>query len=488
MKRIYILFFVSMIFMLGCTDLDDVLYDKIAKETYTADPVAKMSVIYGPMREHLDNGGWWFCQEITADGVAIPIRGEHWNDQGKWVALHKHDWDPETEAIQAMWGRFFQGVVEANKFIEIESVQAGDPVIDRAIAKAIILRAYYYYLLIDNYGDVPFVTSFMNAPDRPSATPKAQIFDSIVNQIEKAIPLLDAEQRSKTAVTVPMANALLAKLYLNAEVYTGTAQWAKAETYIDAVRESGFTRESNPLAPFAATNQNSSENIWVIPYNEDTYLGFNLHMRTLHYSSNQTFGMNAGPWNGLAVLKSHFDSYESNDKRREGFLYGPQFSMDGEELKLSSGEPVNLDPFIPALEMTPGSFDAAAIELAGARIIKFEIKTGAKENLGNHFPIFRLSDFDLMKAEVLIRQGLNGDEYVNIIRRRAGLDDWTNVTLDQLLEERGREMFFEGHRRQDLIRFGRFGNAWWEKPMSDASRKTFPIPLWVRESNPNLDI
>jgi starch-binding outer membrane protein, SusD/RagB family len=486
MKRIYLLFFVSMTFMLGCTDLDDVLYDKIATEVYVADPVAKMSVIYGPMREHLDNGGWWFCQEITADGIAIPIRGEHWNDQGKWVALHKHDWDPETEAVAAMWGRFFQGVVEANKFIEMQMAQAGDPIIDRAIAKAIILRAYYYYLLIDNYGDVPFVTSFMNAPDRPSATPRAQIFDSIVNHIEKAIPLLDPDQRSKTAVTVPMAHALLAKLYLNAQVYTGTPQWDKAELHTDAVLESGFTLESAPLGPFVSANQGSPENLWVIPYHEDTYLGFNLHMRTLHYASNQTFGMNVGPWNGIAVLKSHFEIYAENDRRREGFIYGQQKSTTGEDLKLSSGEPVFLTIDIPALEMTPGSLDPAVIELAGARVVKFEVKRGAKDNLGNHFPIFRLADFYLMKAEVLIRKGLNGDEYVNTIRQRAGVEALSGVTLDQLLAERGREMFFEGHRRQDLIRFGKFGNPWWEKPVSPASRQTFPIPQWVIESNPSL--
>ncbi|TVQ83715.1 MAG: RagB/SusD family nutrient uptake outer membrane protein [Bacteroidetes bacterium] len=486
MKKIYSIFIAIPLFLIGCTDLDDVLYDRIPEDAYTADPVLQMSPIYRPMQDHLDWGGWWFCQELSADGLAIPIRGEHWNDQGKWVALHKHDWDTETEAVQAMWGRYYEGIVEANKFIERQVDGIGDPVVDEAIAKAKILRAYYYYLVIDNYGDAPFVTIFVGAPERPFATPKAEIFDSIVKHIEESIPFLDEENRSKTAVTRPMAHALLAKLYLNAEVYTGTPQWSKAEEHIDAVLASGYTLELDALGPFVTNNQNSPENIWVIPYHEDTYHGFNLHMRTLHYLSNQTFNMPVGPWNGLAVVEDHLNTYAENDRRRDGFLIGQQFSAAGAPLALSTGEPVILDPFIPALEMLPGSYPAAVIELAGARVVKFEVKMGARAYLGNHFPIFRLADFYLMKAEVLIRQGQNGDSYVNIIRERAGLEPWSNVDLDMLLEERAREMFFEGHRRQDLIRFGKFGNTWWEKNASGPERQTYPIPQWVLESNPNL--
>ena len=485
-KTIYSAIIALMVILPGCTDLDDVLYDRISEDAYTADPVLQMSPIYRPMQDHLDWGGWWFCQELTADQLVIPIRGEHWNDGGKWAVLHKHDWDAETEAIQSMWGRYYEGIVEANSFIERFESMAGEEEVDRAIAKAKILRAYYYYLLIDNYGDVPYVTSYLDAPERPSATPKAEIFHSIVEELEENIEFLDPDQRSKTAVTLPMTHALLAKLYLNAEVYSGTPQWAKAQEHIDAVLDMGYTLEGDALAPFVTNNHNSPENIWVIPYHEDTYHGFNLHMRALHYQSNQTFGMSVGPWNGMAVVKAHFDSYSENDRRRDGFLYGQQYSAAGDALMLSSGEPVYLDPFIPALEMAPGSSPAAVIELAGARPVKFEVKNGARENLSNHFPIFRLADFYLMKAEVLIRQGQNGDDYINAIRNRAGLDDISNADLDMLLAERAKEMFFEGHRRQDLIRFGKFNNQWWEKPASAPSRNTFPIPQWVLESNPNL--
>jgi hypothetical protein len=115
------------------------------------------------------------------------------------------------------------------------------------------------------------------------------------------------------------------------------------------------------------------------------------------------------------------------------------------------------------------------------------IKIGAKENLSNDFPLFRITDFYLIRAELKIRLGGNGDEEINLVRTRAGVGPWSGATLDQLLAERGRELFCEGHRRQDMIRFGKFGMAKWEKPSPDAAGKNiFPIPKWATDANPNL--
>jgi hypothetical protein len=130
--------------------------------------------------------------------------------------------------------------------------------------------------------------------------------------------------------------------------------------------------------------------------------------------------------------------------------------------------------------------------MSGARVVKFEIKLGAKDNLSNDFPIFRYADALLMKAEALLRQGKTGEavSYVNEVRARAfeTYTPLTSITLDELLAERGREMFYEAHRRQDLIRFGKFNTTWWEKTNTDPARKTFPIPQWAIDSNPNLGL
>lgn len=490
MKKIFLIIFVFITFQFGCTDLEVEMYDRIPEDEYTADPILKMSSIYAPMRELLDNSGWWFAQEITGDAVVAPTRGGDWDDGGKWRVLHQHTWDNNTEAINNMWSRFYNGIAEANKFIEEQELFAGDPAVDEGIAKAKILRAYYYYLLIDNYADVPYVVDYLDAEEQPRLNHRNEIFAAVVKDIEDNLPLVSPSS-SKTGVTRAMTFSLLAKLYLNHAVYTGQVDplyWAKAEAVTDSVIVSGnYSLESNPLAPFVTANEGSSENIWVIPYDEDTYLGNNLHMRTLHYNSNLTFDMVVGPWNGFAVTESHFNSYQDEDLRKDGFLYGQQFTITGDSLfdQGAGGIPLVLDPFIPALNMGEGN-TPDQIRNSGARVIKFEIAKGAKDNLSNDFPVFRYADVLLMKAEALIRQNENGDDYVNMIRNRAGLEDWTGVTLEMLLEERGRELFWEGHRRQDLIRFGEFNTAWWEKSASDASRRTFPVPQWAIDANPNL--
>lgn len=487
MKKIFLSLVLATSFFWSCTDLDTELLDRIPEDAYVIDPVLQMTPIYSPMREWLDNSGWWFAQELTSDEMVGPTRASDWDDGGKWRVLHTHTWDNNTEAINNMWSRFYTGVGEANKFIEAMEPLVGDSVIDSGVAKGKILRSYYYYLLIDNYGDVPFIRQFLNAPALPVKENREVIWTEIVKDIEDNIPVMISTQ-SKTAVTTGMAYSLLAKLYLNAEVYTGTPQWEKAEQACDAVIDLGiYSLDNNPLAPFTTNNEGSLENIWVIPYDEDLYLGNNLHMRTLHYNSNSTFNMSVGPWNGFAVTEQHYNTYSEDDLRLNYFLVGQQFTADGQPIVDAGAGGVNLvfTPQIPALQMD-AAYTAQQIRMSGARVVKFEVANGAKENLSNDFPVFRYADVLLMKAEAMIRQGKNGDEFVNMVRVRANLEPISGVTLDQVLEERGREMFWEAHRRQDLIRFGKFNDEWWEKPASTPDRNIFPIPQWAIDANPNL--
>jgi starch-binding outer membrane protein, SusD/RagB family len=489
MKKIS--FILVVLVLTACTKLDVELYDRIPEEVYTPNPITDMSVIYEQMRDFLDWGGWWFANELTGDGAVAPTRDTDWDDGGKWRVLHQHAWVDDTEAIQAMWGRFYAAIGEANRFIELYEDQAEAEVVAEALAKAKTLRAYYYYLAIDNYGNVPYVTKHTGADPNPRRNNRAEIFHELVKDIEESY-LLIKPTTTRTGISKGMAFSLLSKLYLNHVVYTGTVNpdfWAKAEQYADSVINLGaYSLTSDALAPFVTNNHNSSENIWIIPFNEDTYQGFNLHMRTLHYNSNLTFNMQAGPWNGFAAMESHFNTYADNDRRKAGFLFGQQFASDGSVINDGvTGTPLIFNPNIPAIEMNLAQHTPIQIRMSGARAAKFEIKDGAKAYLSNAFPIFRLADIYLMKAEAMIRQGKNGDNYVNIVRSRAGVEPWAGVTLDMLLEERGREMFWEAHRRQDLIRFGKFGQAWWEKGPSGPEREVFPIPLWVKQSNPNIE-
>lgn len=473
----------------ACTDLNDELIDKIPADKFpeNEDQVALIvTPVFKPMQDFIDWGGWWFCQELTSDEMVCPTRLTDWDDGGKWRVLYQHTWDNKTEAITAMWSRFYKGVVEANRLIELFEESEQNPAIVTTIAKLKIMRAYYYYLLIDNYGSVPYVTQFKDAEDFPGKTDRAIIFNSITKDIKDNVQYVGSSS-SKTAVTKGMAYSLLAKLYLNAQVYANVTRWDSAEMACDSVLKFGYALEGDPLAPFVTNNSSSSENIFTIPYDETSYTGFNLHMRTLHYNHNLTFDMSVGPWNGFAATEQHYNSYTNEDKRKVGyFLVGQQYTSGNTPLTDPvAGSPLILDPHIPALVMDD-SYTPQKVRMSGARVKKFEIKKGAKDNLSNDFPIFRLADIYLMKSEARVRQGLNGDEWINEVRKRAGISDLSGATLNDILAERGRELFWEAHRRQDLIRFGKFNQAWWEKSASDASRNTFPIPQWVVDSNPNL--
>ena len=489
MKKIF-LFASLCIFSFSCTNLEEEVFDKIPEDSFPENE-AQSSLItvpaYRELSDLIDDAGWWFwAQEVPSDEIVFPVRLTDWEDGGKWKVLHQHLWDNNTDAINSMWSHMYEGVFEANKAIDELMPNEEEEAVKITIAKLKTLRAFFYYLLIDNYGDVPYVNSFFDAPSQPTKDTRANIFNGIIQDLETSIELLpDAAQ--KFAVSKGMANMLLAKLYLNAEVYTGQAQWAKAEEYCDAVINSGlYFLEAEPLQPFVTNNENSSENIFTVPFDKNNLSGFRLHMRTLHYLHNQTYDMPVGTWNGFAVVKDHFDTFTDDDKRKEGFIYGPQFSSAGAPLFDETAEvDLNINPVIPALVMD-GSYTFDQIRNSGARVGKYEIEKGAEENLSNDFPFFRYADVLLMKAEVIIRQGGNGDSYVNEIRSRAGLGNWSNVDLDMLLEERGREMFCEGHRRQDLIRFDAFGSPWWEKESSGPDREIFPIPQWAIDANPNL--
>jgi len=496
-KNIYIpIAIIILSLMSACTDLGDNLYDRIPSAEFPENETQAalmMIPIYKPLQDYCDAGGYWYAQEITGDAITAPTRGNDWDDGGKWRALHQHTWTNDIEAVNSMWSRFYKGIYEANKLIEYlePAIEEGNEAAMITVAKSKVMRSFYYWNAIDNYGDVPYVTSYANAPDLPEKEDRAVIWQNIVDDVEASYSLIPVSG-SKYAVTRGMAFMLLAKLYINAEIYTGTAQWEKADIYLDSLINLGiYNLEAQPLAPFVTNNENSIENIFTIGYDENTYTGFNLHMRTLHYESQKTFNMSVQPWNGYAAMEDFYNSFDANDKRKDMFLIGVQYGYDGTELTDdgSNGAVLEFTANIPALKMDEANQTLAEIRMSGARVVKFEIESGASANLSNDFPIFRYADAILMKAETQIRMnGVGaGDDYANMTRSRAGLSNASSVTLDDLLEERGKELVWEAQRRMDLIRFGKFTESWWEKNTDDSQERTiFPIPQWAIDANANL--
>ncbi|MDN5292069.1 MAG: starch-binding outer membrane protein SusD/RagB family [Anaerophaga sp.] len=508
MKKIIIFpLLFSLFAWMGCTDLDEELYESVPADKYPENEaqIASLSVdAYSKLKDLFDDGGYWYLtQELTSDGFCAPTRDTDWDDGGKWRVLHKHTWSNDVDAVNNMWSNLYDGVTRCNQILDRLNTFTQNDEVKKITAEVETMRAFYYYLLMDNYGDVPYLTSAKDAPERPYKTSRSEIFNNLVTELKENIPLLEASDK-KYLANQYMGYMLLAKLYLNAEVYTGTPKWKEASDALDSVLAGPYRLATDVKAPFATHNENSSEIIFSVPFDEDNYQGFRLHMRTLHYLHNKTFNMTVGPWNGFAATPDQFNLYEDGDIRRNEFMiYGAQYTASGEPLidvenpgwstdfehydELEDDQQVYILRELPALWMTLDEHGYHAVKYGGARAGKFEIANGAKENLSNDFPVFRITDAYLMKAETEIRRnGVGeGDEWIRPIRERAEVEPFDGATLNQLLDERGRELWLEGHRRQDLIRFGKFESAWWEKE-ARSNVSTFPVPKWASDANPNL--
>jgi hypothetical protein len=492
-KTIYILS--ALVLSFACTNLEEDLVSSLTADQFPENADQINLAIQEPFKDLQQMGNhdrWFAAQEATGDLMIVPTRAGDWGDGGEWVDLYQHTWTANTSrGVDDVWA-FYTGITKCNEKIEfIQSLEESEASL-LALARMKVLRAYFYWQIIDCYGDAPYVTSFANAPEAPEKISREAIFDSLVYDLEEVIPYFDNEA-NKVMTDKYTAFAILAKLHINAGVYTGTPQWDLAEIYCDSVIAGPFSLDPNRLAPFETENQNSAENIFTIPFDEDNYEGFFRHKATLHYNHTATYDAQTDFWNGHSASAYLVDLFEDEDTRKAGLLEGPQFTSAGQPLiDANTGTQVILTKEIPALVMD-GSFSQEEIKMSGVRFVKFEVKKGIKFHANNDFPIFRLPDFLLMKAECQLRKTsgsvTEATSLINQVREAAGASTLSEaqVSLDVLLEERARELYIEGHRRNDLIRFGKFGESRWEKTEDDSdARNIFPIPQSAVDANPNL--
>lgn len=483
----------------SCTNLDEELYSSVtfdnffkSDEEFIAALGAAYSSLVGLMGNH---NAYWSAQEVSSDEMMIPQRGGDWYDGGQWLRMFRHEYLPTEDAFNNAWGQLFGGVSACNRLIEQFSAITGDRA---AAAKAFVaelraIRALDYYLLLDMFGNVPIVTSFKTADAAPTTQSRAAVYAFVEKELTESLPDITADVSGATyaRMTKWAVNGLLAKLYINAERYTGTAQWDKAVTAADAIINSGkYSLEGNFFTNFKTDNSGSKENIFAIPYDKVFAQGFNLPQMTLHYESQKTFNLTDQPWNGYCSVEEFYNSFDNADVRKKSFLAGPQFSSGGTPLT-DGGAEAN-DPDGKGLNFTPAINEhfPNCLRQAGVRIGKFEFASGATPNLSNDFPILRLSDIMLVKAEALFRKNA-GDAtalaLVNQIRSRAAVAPLASLTANDLLAERGREMFAEGWRRQDLIRFGKYADARkWKPADAKPCLDIFPIPTAQINANKNL--
>jgi len=440
--------------------------------------------------------------EFATDEAVAPERDGYIDQNGMWNRLHQHNWVVDDAWINSEWDDMYQAIGYANYFIDaiqnVDVSKMGLPISKaQMIAEAKMVRDLHYYWLLDEFGNVPIVEH--NTTVSPPTSTRAQVYAYVEQDILANLPLLGkkGDPTWYGHFTQEAAHALLAKLYLNALVFTGTAQYDKCIAQCDTIINGGkFSLDATWNAPFIAQNQNSNENIYVVPFDNSNAVGFNAGQQQLHWDeATQVYNIADG-WYKVVSQESFYDLYAKNDYRINQWLVGPQsyVNASGKTVPVigDDGNQLVLSASIQSLENATGG------DTDGASNIKYQVETTGIYNMNNDDVVFRLGDIMDMKAECEMRQNggvatADAVSLVNQVRARSfkpgdpgATYTTTTLTLPELLNERGREFSYEMHRREDMIRFGVFNNAWWEKPVTDAHYELYPIPYAAITANSNL--
>lgn len=488
------------LFSQACTNLDEKVFSQVTQDNFFRTPeefASALGAAYTNLYGFANHNGIFSIQEVSSDELMIPQRGNDWFDGGQWLRMKRHTFTPLEDSFNNAWSFCYSGISACNRLIaQFEAIPNSTAV----IAELRVLRAIYHFWLMDLFGNVPIVDKFAGAPARPANNTRAQVFAFIESEVNANVNQLSKNVDASTygRVNFFVAQALLTKMYLNAQVYKGSPEFDKTIAAADQIINGGkYSLEGNYFANFNPTNNGSKENIFVIPYDEIFAQGFNLPQMTLHYGSQATFNLQQQPWNGYCTMEEFYNLYtgDANDTRRNNFLVGVQRTSGGAVILDSNAE--SADPDGQPLTFTPvvNELEPNALRQAGARVGKFQYKLGATPNLDNDYPLFRYADILLAKAEALCRKAGNWNDATaralfNQVRTRSGAAALATTTEQDYIDERGREMFAEAVRRQDLIRFNQFRLVPTRRPVngtaSAATRGLFPIPTNQRNVNPNL--
>lgn len=531
MRAKYIIVFVLFSFVgFSCINLDEHIYSEIIADDVKPtedDVISAIAPAYTAMRDVLFGWtGFFDVQEESSDEIVTPGRPGGWIDGGIYKTMHCHTWTSLQSHLSGVWQNIYSGVNYCNRYIY--QLESGDLKVNSTLKESLVaelraMRCLYYYLLLDNFRNVAFIDKF-NVPDDylPEQISSDKLYEWIESELKIVIPLLSEEVNEATygRMTKWAATFLLARLYLNSEVYIGKARYEECAGLCTAIMESKkYELAKNFKDNFVTDNQNSPELILAIPFDELLGGNFHYHMKTLHNENQKTYNMIEQPWGGSCAISQFIDTYDEDDTRlKDTWIWGQQYDCKGNMLYCSveasrKDEPLSFTKQITHIDLCK--------EDEGYRLGKYEIKLGALGALSNDFPFFRYADVYLMKAECLLRTGQTGaGDLVTKVRERnfrnipekavvtdadlkkgscykygeyhegrffdkQGGDD---IPFGRLLDEYGWEFAGEAHRRMDLIRFGVFTAKKWfcKTNINDNKRIYFPIYETVLNDNPNL--
>ncbi|GAA0711497.1 RagB/SusD family nutrient uptake outer membrane protein [Aquimarina litoralis] len=492
----------SVVLIVSCTDLeiegtDSVIVNQTGEFT-GVNPSSAINQIIGNLTNQIgDQANLYALNEVTSDELLVPTRGTDWSDNGQWRVLHQHNWGSLNQFVLTTWNNLNSNVFSATTAIDPLSGAT-----DAELAQAKFLRAFNMWWVMDMYGQVPFRDPKDPLDQDPSVLTRTEALDFVITDLTEALPDLPLVQNitpddppNIDIASRAAGNYLLAKVLLNKHIYNGTgvpdpADMTAVINAVDAIAADGHALQAgyfDIFRPDADTetvmfvNANTGNRIW----------------NGLHY--NQTATSNpGGGWNGWSTLAEFYDLFEGDpntnvpgsgqEERRGfvptdgsnqgigfGFLLGQQF--DG------SGNPLSDRPGNPLIFTRDFAGIVGNDENKGIRTIKYH-----PDFQDSHEIVFRYADAHLMKAEALFRSGNTGDALtlINELRTIRNATPFTDLAEQDILDERGRELYKEFWRRNDLIRFGKFADTWGLKSSTDEFRALFPIPATALISNPNL--
>ncbi|WP_295125827.1 RagB/SusD family nutrient uptake outer membrane protein [uncultured Chitinophaga sp.] len=492
----------------ACTKLDEKLGSTITKEQ--ADSVIKVPALLKTAYDALqlpyqDQSNFWALCEMTTDEAVAPTRGGDWDDNGVWRALHAHAWTPDHTHVNDAFNNILTLEFAATNVLNFS------PSASQA-AEARFLRAFAMFSVLDGWNQVPYRQPGDTLLNAPKVLVGNDALTFIISELEAIIADLPAGPPTTPAYIANKAAAkvLLMKCYLNKGSFANReaptfdpADMTKVVTLADEIISTGnYSLANNFYDNFAYNNDViSTENIFTQQNGPglSTARGGNSSFcrwaPTLHYNQRPS------GWNGFSTLSDFYDKFEAVDTRRGaaytgvtnvsglrvGLLVGQQFDQTGKELQDRKG---NKLAFTRELLLQETGND---LEIKGIRVVKYPpdfvtLNGTNSNNASNDYVFFRYADVLLMKAEALLRN--NGAAaaltIVNNVRTKRGATALTSLDLDKMIDERGREFYWEGWRRQDLIRFGKFLLPWQLKPTDDKKYLLFPIPANAKAVNKNL--
>ncbi|QRX63323.1 RagB/SusD family nutrient uptake outer membrane protein [Dysgonomonadaceae bacterium zrk40] len=496
--------------MLQSCSLDEDVYSEYVAETYYQGETQILSSLSGIYRNFATITGMgveYRCMECPADQVLVTGKIQGWWSGDNYEQLTEHKWDADHSYLGTSWNSFFGTVGRTNALLA-SLERSGIEGLEAPKAELRALRAYAYFFLMDFFGNVPiFTEEKVNPKDLPKQNTRSEVFDFVIKELEAAAPDLPSQNDVGSdyygRLTREAVYALMAVIYMNGEIYTGTPYNDDVITYCDLVINSGaYEMLDNYFDNFVHNNEENSEFIFGGVYTPKIPggVGHPLVQKVLPGISGGLFGLPYTPQNGFQTRESVYNLFEDEDIRKRMFLgHGPLIDPrngdvvmvervvpDGNSVLYVEGKSA-IGP-VP-YEIIPATGIRNQPMNAGIKWIKWGLDPNTNGgNAGNDIAFLRYSEMFLLKAEAYARKGQfdKALPLVNLIRQRSNATPMESVTLDDILDERGRELTFEMQRRRDLIRFGKFTSSWEFKDASEEFRNIFPIPQSALDANPNL--